>query len=77
MNIYIIDDEIAIPSVLQRIIESEPTNTVVGKANSPKKAFSDIVLMDVDIVLVDLLMPEISGIELIKKLRNVKKIYVL
>lgn len=73
MNIYIIDDEIAIPSVLQRIIESEPTNTVVGKANSPKKAFSDIVLMDVDIVLVDLLMPEISGIELIKKLRNVKK----
>lgn len=72
MKFYIIDDDPAIPKMLQQIIEQDSQNTVIGIANSSKKALSELFLMDVDIVLIDLLMPNISGIELIKRLSALK-----
>lgn len=72
MNFYIVDDDPSIPMILRQILEKNPDNTVVGIAHDAKKALADIMLMDVDIVLADLLMPGISGIELIKKLKALK-----
>ncbi|MCP9333562.1 response regulator [Lentilactobacillus hilgardii] len=72
MKFYIVDDDSSIPMMLRRIIEKDPQNDVVGIAHEAKKALADLTLMAVDIVLVDLLMPEISGIELIKQLKQRK-----
>lgn len=72
MKFYIVDDDPSIPIMLRRIIEKNPHNDVVGIAHETKKALIDLTLMSVDIVLVDLLMPEISGIELIKQLKQQK-----
>lgn len=72
MNFYIVDDDPSIPMVLRQILEKNPENTVIGIAHDAKKALADIMIMDVDIVLADLLMPGISGIELIKKLKALK-----
>ncbi|MCI1553131.1 MAG: response regulator [Levilactobacillus sp.] len=72
MNFYIVDDDPSIPMILRQILEKNPDNTVVGIAHDAKKALADIMLMDVDIVLADLLMPGISGIELVKKLKALK-----
>lgn len=72
MNFYIVDDDPSIPMILRQIIEQNMDNTVVGSANNAKSAIKDIMLTDVNIVLVDLLMPEISGIELIKTLKQLK-----
>ncbi|KRL93318.1 DNA-binding domain-containing protein [Levilactobacillus hammesii] len=69
MNFYIVDDDPAIPMMLRRILEQDPTNSVVGSAPAAPKAIADVMLLDVDIVLVDLLMPGMSGIELVKKLK--------
>lgn len=70
MNFYIVDDDPAIPMMLQRILEQDPTNSVVGSAPAAQKALADIMLLDIDIVLVDLLMPGMSGIELVEKLKK-------
>lgn len=70
MNFYIVDDDPAIPMMLRRILEQDPTNSVVGTAPAAQKAIADIMLIDVDIVLVDLLMPGMSGIELVDKLKR-------
>ncbi|HJE86319.1 response regulator [Levilactobacillus brevis] len=70
MNFYIVDDDPAIPMMLRRILEQDPTNSVVGTAPTAQKAIADIMLLDVDIVLVDLLMPGMSGIELVDKLKR-------
>ena len=70
MNFYIVDDDPAIPMMLRRILEQDPTNSVVGTAPAAQKAIADIMLLDVDIVLVDLLMPGMSGIELVDKLKR-------
>lgn len=72
MNFYIVDDDPSIPMNLQRIIEQNPDNTVVGTAGDAKQALAEIMMIKVDIVLVDLLMPEISGIDLIKRLKQFK-----
>jgi len=72
MNFYIVDDDPSIPMILRQILEKNPDNTVVGIAHDAKKALSDIMIMDVNIVLADLLMPGISGIDLIKQLKDLK-----
>ncbi|QEA31368.1 DNA-binding domain-containing protein [Secundilactobacillus malefermentans] len=72
MNFYIVDDDPSIPMILQQIIEKNMTNTVVGTAPDADKALTDLVHLDVNIMLVDLLMPGISGIELIKKVHQLK-----
>ncbi|WP_125588213.1 DNA-binding domain-containing protein [Companilactobacillus jidongensis] len=72
MNFYIVDDDKSITMILHRIIDKNMNNNVVGISTDAKKALSEIMLLDVDIVIVDLLMPHISGIDLIKKLKASK-----
>lgn len=72
MNFYIVDDDPSIPMILTQILEQNADNTVVGTAPDAKQALSEIMMLNVDIVLVDLLMPEISGIDLIKRLKQLK-----
>jgi len=72
MKFYIVDDDPSIPMILRQILEKDPNNTVVGIAHDAKQALAEVMLMDIDIVLADLLMPEISGIDLIKKLKPAK-----
>lgn len=69
MKFYLVDDEQSILYVLQNIIEQNYDDEVVGMSSDPQKAINEIQLRDVDIVLVDLLMPEISGIELIQTVK--------
>lgn len=72
MNFYIVDDDPSIPMILQRILEKESSNTVVGTAAGADKTLADLMHLEVDIMLVDLLMPGTSGIELIKQVRQLK-----
>lgn len=70
MNFYIVDDDPSIPMILQQILERDATNNVVGIAHDAKQALSEANLLDINIMLVDLLMPGMSGIELITKLKQ-------
>lgn len=72
MKFYLVDDEHSILYVLQNIIEQNFDDEVVGMSSDPQQAVNEIQLRDVDIVLVDFLMPEMSGIELIQTIKNVK-----
>lgn len=72
MNFYIIDDDLSITMILRRIVEEDMNNQVVGTSVSPKKALNELMLLNVDIVLVDLLMPELNGITLVEALCKVK-----
>ena len=72
MNFYIVDDDPSIPMILTQILEQNANNTVVGTAGDAKQALPEVMMLNIDIVLVDLLMPEISGIDLIKRLKQLK-----
>lgn len=72
MKFYIVDDDPSIPMILQQILERDPHNDVVGTATDAKMALADLMLTDIDIVLVDLLMPTISGTKLVRELKKAK-----
>ena len=70
MRIYLIDDDSAVLSVLRLLIEDGGLGTVVGSSQSAVDALEDLRTCGADIVLVDLLMPEMDGFDLLMKVRN-------
>lgn len=70
MRIYLVDDDSAILSVLRMLIQDGGLGTVAGCSRSPLDALEDLPSSNADIVLVDLLMPEMDGIEFVRRARQ-------
>ncbi len=73
MRFYIVDDDRGVINILTRIIEENLGYEVIGTAVDGQSACQDLFVIQADIVLVDLLMPKISGNELVKKIKSVDK----
>lgn len=69
MTFYIIDDDLAIIKVLENIIEENNLGEVIGHSESGEEGVKDIILKKPDIVLVDLLMPEKDGIDIVNEVK--------
>ncbi|RMC91850.1 response regulator [Clostridium autoethanogenum] len=70
MRFYVVDDDISIVRILTMIIEEDGNFEVVGSSCNSEDAFNDILLLKPDIVLADLLMPEMDGNVLVRKLKS-------
>lgn len=70
MRIYLIDDDSAVLSVLRLLIEDGGLGTVVGSSQSASDALEDLRTCNADIVLVDLLMPEMDGITFVQRAKR-------
>ena len=68
-KIYIVDDDIGIRTILSNIVEDNDLGVVIGEADDGFKALNDINTLKPDLVFVDLLLPTIDGIEIIKRAR--------
>ncbi|MBI5026859.1 MAG: NAD(P)H-dependent oxidoreductase subunit E [Nitrospirae bacterium] len=69
-NILIVDDEPVVIKSCERILK--PEGYTVDGASSGKEAISILEKRDYDLVITDLKMPEIDGIDLIKWIRTSK-----
>ena len=69
-KIYIVDDDIGIRTILANIVEDNDLGVVIGESDDGFKALSDINSLKPDLVFIDLLLPTIDGIEIIKRARN-------
>ena len=69
MQFYLIDDDPAVTGILRMIIEDGEFGSVSGTAASGLDALEDLHYMRPDIVLVDLLMPGMDGIEFVRQAR--------
>lgn len=69
MQFYLIDDDPAVIGILRMIIEDGDFGSVSGSAGSGLDALEDLHYMRPDIVLVDLLMPGMDGIEFVRQAR--------
>lgn len=70
MKYYLIDDDELIIRILENIIDEENLGEIVGFNSNSQKALEEIPFLAPDVVLIDLLMPEIDGISLVKKIKN-------
>jgi DNA-binding NarL/FixJ family response regulator len=69
-RIFLIDDHPVLRDGLRRLLEGEPDLLVCGEAENAKKAMERIPASLAEIALVDISLPGMDGIELIKSLKT-------
>lgn len=70
MRYFIVDDDKASRLMLRNILAEQDFGMVVGESDSGVKAIPQILSIAPDLVLIDLLMPELDGIETIQQLKS-------
>ena len=73
LKILIVDDHMIMRTLVEKNAESIGL-TLIENANNGKQAIEKIKSEDVDIVLADWNMPEMSGLELLKTIRSDNKL---
>ena len=70
MLFYLVDDDPASIDILRSIIEDSDLGDVIGSAASGTEALEGLRHMRPDIVITDLLMPDMDGIEFVRQARD-------
>jgi len=71
-NILIIEDEAAIRRVLTKIISEENEDYVVSEATDGLDGIEKITKNDFDLVLCDIKMPKMDGVEVLERIKKIK-----
>ena len=67
ISVLIVDDSALMRNVIGRIVEGSPNLLVAGKAMNGEFALQKIPGLDPDIIILDLEMPQMNGIEFLKE----------
>lgn len=70
ITFIIIDDDIAICKILEQAIKKNQLGKVISILTTGKDAQDIILELNPDIVLIDLLLPEVDGVEIVKNTVN-------
>ena len=70
MRCVIVDDEPLALSVIERYINQTPFLELVEKFTNPTKAFRFLSENEIDLLFVDIQMPDLNGFELVKQLEK-------
>ncbi len=70
IRVMIVDDHGMVRFGLRGYIETIPSMSVVGEAGSGEEAIELLKTLDVDIVLMDLVLPGMSGAQAIQHMRD-------
>ncbi len=70
IRILVVDDHQVVREGLRRMLELEEDMEVVGEAAEAKEVFSQVELLSPEIILMDIKMPGMDGIELTRQLKE-------
>ena len=68
IRVLIVDDHAILRAGLRRVLEAEPDIEVVGEAPSAERAVFEAIAGRPDVVLMDVMMPDQSGLEVVPQL---------
>ncbi|GAA3509773.1 response regulator transcription factor [Aquimarina addita] len=72
VSIVLVDDHFLVRDGIRSLLEDEEQYKVIGEASDGKEAISVIQSLKPDIVICDIRMPEMSGIETVEQLTSLK-----
>lgn len=70
MDIYIVEDDVTVISILEDIIENNELGDVCGTTDGEPAVVDEILAIKPDVILVDFLMPDKDGVQLVKELKE-------
>jgi two-component system, NarL family, response regulator DevR len=73
LRVLVVDDHAIVREGLRRLITKDPSITVVGEASSKREAFAQISHHNPDVIVVDLHLPDGSGLEVIAWARSLSQ----
>ena len=74
LSCLIVDDEVLAQDVIERYISNIPTLKLLGKCDNAVEAISFLHNNRVDLMFLDLNMPELSGLDMLRTLTNPPKV---
>ncbi len=63
IRVMLIDDSLTVRTIFKRMVESDPALVVAGTASSAERGIAQLAGASVDVVLLDLEMPGMGGLE--------------
>lgn len=72
-QVYLVEDHVMVRDMMKQVLESDPEIRVVGAAGDGRTAVAEVLKLPVDVVLMDIAMPELNGIEAAKQIRDANK----
>ena len=70
LQVLVVDDSALMRNLVSRIIDAEPDMQVAAKAMNGKFALTKLENLTPDVIILDLEMPEMNGVEFLKQRRN-------
>lgn len=70
IRIFIVDDHAILRNSLRSLLEGQPDMVVCGEAATAQAAAEQAARAEPDVVLVDVSLPDMSGIDLVRALRR-------
>jgi response regulator of citrate/malate metabolism len=69
LDVLVVDDDFMVASIHRRFVERVPGFRVVGEAHTGADALAAVDRLDPDLVLLDVHLPDVGGIEVLRRLR--------
>ncbi|GGD47109.1 DNA-binding response regulator [Emticicia aquatilis] len=70
INTLIIDDNLDWQKIISKLVQMNPLLNLVGVCDSAMQAYAKLVDEDIDLLICDIEMPEMSGLQFVKSLRS-------
>ena len=73
IRVLLVDDSPLFLASAARVLAADPCVDIVGQVSSGPAALDQLAQVDCDLVLVDLVMPEMNGLEVARRIRELPR----
>jgi DNA-binding NarL/FixJ family response regulator len=70
IRVFLVDDNLEFLEAATNFLKTDPQLEVVGRATSGHEALEQVAALQPDLVLIDLTMPDMSGLEATQQLKS-------